>query len=90
MVFGFPGRTEQYLTSDAVEHVIERLNPMRISMRDEGLAVINAPVRRAMRCALPMRPSRAVWRMPGRSGKAKTEASPSFTPWTKSATSKRS
>ena len=42
MVFGFPGRTEQYLTSDAVEHVIERLNPMRIAMRDEGLAVINA------------------------------------------------
>lgn len=42
MVFGFPGRTEQYLTSDAVEHVIDRLNPMRISMRDQGLAVINA------------------------------------------------
>ena len=42
MVFGFPGRTEQYLTSDAVEHVISRLNPMRIAMRDEGLAVINA------------------------------------------------
>ena len=41
-VFGFPGRTEQYLTSDAVEHVITRLNPMRIAMRDEGLAVINA------------------------------------------------
>ena len=42
MVFGFPGRTEQYLTSDAVEHVIHRLNPMRIAMRDEGLDVINA------------------------------------------------
>ena len=42
MVFGFPGRTEQYLTSDAVDHVINRLNPMRIAMRDEGLAVINA------------------------------------------------
>ena len=42
MVFGFPGRTEQYLTSDAVEHVITRLNPMRIAMRNEGLAVINA------------------------------------------------
>ena len=42
MVFGFPGRTEQYLTSSAVEHVITRLNPMRIAMRDEGLAVINA------------------------------------------------
>lgn len=42
MVFGFPGRTEQYLTSDAVEHVIEVLNPMRIDMRDRSLAVINA------------------------------------------------
>ena len=42
MVFGFPGRTEQYLTSDAVAHVVNRLNPMRIAMRDEGLAVINA------------------------------------------------
>ncbi|MDA0912464.1 MAG: S46 family peptidase [Bacteroidetes bacterium] len=42
MVFGFPGRTEQYLTSDAVEFVIETLNPARIEMRDASLAVINA------------------------------------------------
>jgi len=42
MVFGFPGRTEQYLTSDAVAHVLETLNPMRIAMRDASLAVINA------------------------------------------------
>ena len=42
MVFGFPGRTEQYLTSDAVKHVIETLNPMRIAMRDASLGVINA------------------------------------------------
>ena len=42
MVFGFPGRTEQYLTSDAVTHVIEALNPMLIAMRDASLAVINA------------------------------------------------
>lgn len=42
MVFGFPGRTEQYLTSDAVVHVLETLNPMRIEMRDASLAVINA------------------------------------------------
>lgn len=41
MVFGFPGRTEQYLTSDAVAHVLETLNPMRIEMRDASLAVIN-------------------------------------------------
>ena len=42
MVFGFPGRTEQYLTSEAVTHVINRLNPMRIAMRDASLATINA------------------------------------------------
>lgn len=42
MVFGFPGRTDQYLTSDAVKHVIETLNPMRIAMRDASLGVINA------------------------------------------------
>jgi hypothetical protein len=42
MVFGFPGRTEQYLTSDAVSHVIENLNPKRIAMRDVSLAIINA------------------------------------------------
>ena len=42
MVFGFPGRTEQYLTSDAVTYVIEHLNPARIEMRDASLAVVNA------------------------------------------------
>jgi len=42
MVFGFPGSTEQYLTSDAVEHVLDRLNPMRIAMRDISLDIINA------------------------------------------------
>lgn len=42
MVFGFPGRTEQYLTSDAVTFVVERLNPARIEMRDASLAVVNA------------------------------------------------
>ena len=42
MVFGFPGRTEQYLTSDAVTFVVEHLNPARIEMRDASLAVVNA------------------------------------------------
>jgi hypothetical protein len=42
MVFGFPGRTEQYLTSDAVSYVVETLNPARIEMRDASLAVVNA------------------------------------------------
>ena len=42
MVFGFPGRTEQYLTSDAVKYVVETLNPARIDMRDASLAVVNS------------------------------------------------
>jgi hypothetical protein len=42
MVFGFPGSTEQYLTSDAVTHVIESLNPKRIAMRDVSLTIINS------------------------------------------------
>lgn len=42
MVFGFPGVTEQYLTADAVEHLVDVLNPARIAMRDASLAVINA------------------------------------------------
>ena len=45
MVFGFPGTTEQYLTSDAVAFVIDELNPIRIGMRDASLAVIKATQR---------------------------------------------
>ncbi|MGB0167221.1 MAG: S46 family peptidase, partial [Luteibaculum sp.] len=41
MVYGFPGRTEHFLSSSEVEFVTEELNPMRISMRDASLEVIN-------------------------------------------------
>ena len=42
MVYGFPGRTSVYLTSHAVEHVVNRANPMRIDMRRNSLAIIDA------------------------------------------------
>lgn len=42
MVFGFPGYTEQFLIADAVEHVVEELNPDRIAMREAALSVVNA------------------------------------------------
>lgn len=45
MVFGFPGRTEQYLISDAVEYQMNVANPMKIHMRDESLAIIDAAMR---------------------------------------------
>lgn len=45
MVFGFPGVTEQYLVADAVDHVINHLNPDRIAMRDAALSVMNASMK---------------------------------------------
>ena len=42
MVFGFPGRTSQYLTSKAVENYISKLLPARIEMRKNSLRHIDA------------------------------------------------
>ena len=41
MVYGFPGRTEQYLTSYGVDYVMNKANPMRIDMRRSSLAIID-------------------------------------------------
>ncbi|NND95295.1 MAG: serine protease, partial [Flavobacteriales bacterium] len=41
MVYGFPGRTQQYLISDAVDHVISRSNPLKIEMRETSLSIID-------------------------------------------------
>lgn len=41
MVFGFPGRTEQYLTSHAVKMLVEQTNPNRIALREERLAIMD-------------------------------------------------
>ncbi len=42
MVFGFPGRTSQYLTSKAVDNYINIINPARIEMRKSSLRHIDA------------------------------------------------
>lgn len=41
MVFGFPGTTEQYLTSYAVRYLLEEANPARYAMRNASLNVID-------------------------------------------------
>ena len=41
MVFGFPGRTQQYLTSDAVRLLLEETNPHRIAIREAKLAIMD-------------------------------------------------
>lgn len=42
LVYGFPGRTQQYLHSRAVKFVTETQNPAAIEMRRKSLAVIDA------------------------------------------------
>lgn len=46
MVFGFPGRTTQYLHSAAVEQIVQVNDPAKIAIRDKALAVIDGFMRR--------------------------------------------
>ncbi|MBX7094629.1 MAG: S46 family peptidase [Flavobacteriales bacterium] len=45
MVFGFPGRTQQYLSSAAVDYIVNTSNPIRIKMRETALNIIDADMR---------------------------------------------
>lgn len=46
MVFGFPGRTMQYLHSAAVDQTVRVNDPVKIAIRDKALAVIDAFMRK--------------------------------------------
>lgn len=45
MVYGFPGRTEHLLTSFAVDFLMTKSNPLRISMRDNSMVVLEEMMR---------------------------------------------
>lgn len=45
LIFGFPGRTDQYLPASAMQQRTEVINPIRIGMRDKSLAVIDSAMR---------------------------------------------
>ena len=45
MVFGFPGKTTEYLHSEAVEQIIKVNDPAKIGIRDTALAVIDSFMR---------------------------------------------
>jgi len=45
MIFGFPGSTQRYLTSDAVRYTLETQDPLRIAMRRASLGVIDPAMR---------------------------------------------
>lgn len=46
MVFGFPGRTMEYLHSEAVKQTVEVNDPAKIAIRDKALAVLDGFMRR--------------------------------------------
>lgn len=45
MVFGFPGRTTQYLPGEAVRQIVEVNDPAKISIRDKALEILNKYMR---------------------------------------------
>jgi hypothetical protein len=45
-VFGYPGSTQQYIPACRVEHIAEVVNPIRISLRDQRLNIINNYINR--------------------------------------------
>ncbi|RYH75990.1 S46 family peptidase [Flavobacteriaceae bacterium 144Ye] len=45
MVFGFPGRTNEYLPAVAIEHITEEYNPTNIAIREAALKVIDAKMK---------------------------------------------
>lgn len=45
MVFGFPGRTNEYLPAVAVEQITQKVNPTNIKIREEALKVMDAAMK---------------------------------------------
>ncbi|HFC00763.1 MAG TPA: S46 family peptidase, partial [Phaeodactylibacter sp.] len=45
LVFGFPGRTNQYLPSPAVAQIMDVLNPAKIAIRDKALKIVGEAMR---------------------------------------------
>ncbi len=45
MVFGFPGSTDEYLPSFAIEQLVDVLNPAKIAIRDKTLKIVDAKMR---------------------------------------------
>lgn len=45
LIFGFPGRTNEYLPSYAVQQIVDVIDPAKIAVRDQSLAVIDEAMR---------------------------------------------
>lgn len=45
MIYGFPGTTEQHLSSSNLKYIMDKERPARIKMREKSLSVIDASMR---------------------------------------------
>lgn len=45
MVYGFPGRTQEYLSSFAVDMTMNESDPLKVSLREKRLAIMEADMR---------------------------------------------
>ncbi|MAT53821.1 MAG: serine protease [Saprospirales bacterium] len=45
LIFGFPGRTNEYLPAAAIQQIVEVLDPAKISVRDKTLAIWDGAMR---------------------------------------------
>jgi len=45
MVYGFPGRTQEYLSSFAVDMIMNDSNPLKVALREKRLGILEADMR---------------------------------------------
>jgi len=46
LVFGFPGRTDEYLPAVAINQIVHKLNPEKIAIRETSLAIMDKYMRK--------------------------------------------
>jgi hypothetical protein len=46
MVYGFPGRTTEYLSSNAVDLIMNQQDPIRVQLREKRLAIMEADMKK--------------------------------------------
>jgi hypothetical protein len=46
MVYGFPGRTQEYLTSHAVKLIVEQQDPIRVALREKRLTIMDEDMKK--------------------------------------------
>ncbi len=45
LIFGFPGRTNEYLPAIAIDQIVHTVNPAKIEIRDEALKIVDSYMR---------------------------------------------